>query len=67
MARAALMRCQDTLRKIATAARPLMGLIFTAVGVMLKSSLAFVIIEAWLLDRMPLWLLAFLSRSKISK
>lgn len=55
-ARAALMRRQDTLRKIATAARPLMGLIFTAVGVMLFFRWHH-IIEAWLLDRMPLWLL----------
>lgn len=55
-ARAALMRRQDMLRRIATAARPLMGLIFTAVGVMLFFRWHHVV-EAWLLDRMPLWLL----------
>lgn len=55
-ARAALMRRQALLRRIAAAARPLMGVIFTAVGVMLFFRWHY-IIEAWLLDRMPLWLL----------
>ena len=55
-ARAALMRRQALLRRIAQAARPLMGVIFTAVGLMILFRWHH-FIEAWLLDRMPLWLL----------
>ena len=55
-ARAALMRRQATLRRIAQIARPLMGFIFIAVGVMLLMRWHHVI-EGWLLDRMPFWLL----------
>lgn len=55
-ARAALMRRQALLRRIAQAARPLMGIIFTAVGLMILFRLHHTI-ESWLLDIMPLWLL----------
>ena len=55
-ARAALMRRQATLRRIASAARPLMGVIFTAVGLMLFFQWHHVL-EGWLLDIMPLWLI----------
>ncbi|MEQ9692912.1 cytochrome c biogenesis CcdA family protein [Shimia sp. SDUM112013] len=54
-ARSALQRRQDLMRKIAVSARPAMGIVFIAVGLMLFFNLHHVI-EAWLLDVMPAWL-----------
>lgn len=55
-ARSALMRRQALMRKIAVAARPAMGAIFTAVGLMLFFQWHHAI-EAWLLDALPSWLI----------
>lgn len=55
-ARSALMRRQQMMRKIAHAARPLMGIIFLAVGAMLFFQIHHVI-EGWLLSVMPQWLI----------
>lgn len=54
-ARSALQRRQAAMRRIAVAARPLLGVIFVAVGLMLFFKLHYVI-ESWLLDIMPIWL-----------
>lgn len=55
-ARAYLMRNLALMRRIATAARPVLGAVFLAVGLMLFFRWHHVI-EAWALDRMPPWLL----------
>ncbi len=55
-ARSALQRNQALMRKIAVAARPIMGAVFLAVGLALLFRLHH-IAEAWLLDHMPLWLI----------
>lgn len=57
-ARSALQRNQPFMRKIATAARPLMGAVFLVVGLALLFRLHH-IAEAWLLDIMPAWLIDF--------
>lgn len=55
-ARGALTRNQALMRKIALTARPLMGIVFLAVGTALLFQLHH-IAESWLLDVMPLWLI----------
>lgn len=57
-ARSALQRRQAAMRRFATAARPLMGMMFVAVGVLLLFDIHH-IIEGWFLELMPLWLLDF--------
>lgn len=57
-ARSALMSRQDTMRRFANAARPVMGVMFIAVGLMLFFNIHH-IIEAWLISVMPGWLLEF--------
>lgn len=54
-ARSALQRRQALMRRIATNARPVMGIVFIAVGLALFFKLHY-IIEAWALDNMPIWL-----------
>lgn len=54
-ARAALMRRRDALRAAAGWARPVMGAVFTAVGLMIFFRLTHAI-EGWLLTLMPPWL-----------
>lgn len=54
-ARSALQKRQALLRRIASAARPLLGAVFIAVGLMLLFKWHYVI-ESWLLDIMPIWL-----------
>lgn len=54
-ARSALQRRQAAMRAFAATARPLLGLIFVAVGLMLFFKWHYVI-ESWLLDVMPIWL-----------
>lgn len=55
-ARGALQRNQALMRKIAITARPIMGIVFLAVGAALLFRLHH-IAEGWLLDIMPLWLI----------
>lgn len=55
-ARSALMKRQALMRRIAVAARPVMGAVFVAVGLMLFFNIHHVI-EAWLISIMPVWLL----------
>jgi len=55
-ARSAIQRNQALMRKIAVAARPIMGAVFLLVGLALFFQLHH-IAEAWLLDHMPLWLI----------
>lgn len=55
-ARGALQRNQALMRKIAVTARPIMGIVFLAVGAALLFQLHH-IAEGWLLDIMPLWLI----------
>lgn len=52
----ALRRRQALMRRFATAARPVMGLVFVAVGLMLFFQLHHPI-EAWLISVMPAWLI----------
>ena len=54
-ARSALQKRQATMRRIAVSARPILGAIFIAVGLMLLFKLHYVL-EGWLLDVMPIWL-----------
>lgn len=54
-ARSALQKRQAAMRKFAASARPLLGAIFIAVGLMLFFKWHYVI-ESWLLDVMPIWL-----------
>ncbi|WP_208350528.1 cytochrome c biogenesis CcdA family protein [Pseudaestuariivita rosea] len=54
-ARSALQKRQATMRAIAAKSRPIMGIIFIVVGVVMLSG-AFKIVEIWLLDTMPIWL-----------
>ena len=54
-ARSALQKRQAAKRRFAIAARPLLGAIFIAVGLMLFFKWHYVI-ESWLLDIMPIWL-----------
>ena len=54
-AREAIMSRQAAMRALAEKSKPLMGIIFIAVGVMILTSFHHVI-EAWLLDVMPVWL-----------
>ena len=54
-ARSALQKRQAAMRKFAAAARPLLGAIFIAVGLMLFFKWHYVI-ESYLLDIMPIWL-----------
>ena len=54
-ARSALQKRQAAMRRFAIAARPLLGAIFIAVGLMLFFKWHYVI-ESWLLDIMPIWL-----------
>ena len=55
-ARSALMRRQALMRRIATSARPAMGVIFVAVGAMLFFEIHH-ILEAWLVMNLPAWLI----------
>lgn len=54
-ARSALQKRQAAMRRFAASARPLLGAIFVAVGLMLFFKWHYVI-ESWLLDIMPIWL-----------
>ncbi|MEN8891466.1 cytochrome c biogenesis CcdA family protein [Planktotalea arctica] len=54
-ARSALQKRQAAMRRLAASARPLLGAIFIAVGLMLFFKWHYVI-ESWLLDIMPIWL-----------
>ncbi|WP_085306671.1 cytochrome c biogenesis CcdA family protein [Planktotalea arctica] len=54
-ARSALQKRQAAMRRLAVSARPLLGAIFIAVGLMLFFKWHYVI-ESWLLDIMPIWL-----------
>jgi len=54
-ARGLLMRNQDTMRKIASASRPLMGIVFIAVGVGILFRVHHML-EAWALQNLPTWL-----------
>ena len=54
-ARSALQKRQAAMRRFAVTARPLLGVIFVAVGIMLFFQWHYVI-ESWLLDIMPIWL-----------
>lgn len=55
-ARSALTKRQALMRRIAVSARPVMGIVFIAVGLMLFFNIHHVI-EAWLISIMPPWLL----------
>ena len=55
-ARSALMRRQALMRRIATSARPAMGVIFVAVGAMLFFEFHH-FLEAWLVMNLPAWLI----------
>ncbi|TKZ17221.1 cytochrome c biogenesis protein CcdA [Shimia litoralis] len=55
-ARSALQRRQALMRRIAVSARPIMGAVFIVVGLVLFFNIHH-IIEAWLIDVMPNWLL----------
>jgi cytochrome c-type biogenesis protein len=54
-ARSALQKRQAAMRRFATAARPALGTVFIAVGLMLFFKWHYVI-EGWLLNIMPIWL-----------
>ena len=54
-ARAALMRTQALMHRIATASRPILGVVFVAVGFAILFGLHYRL-EAWALDVMPVWL-----------
>lgn len=55
-ARAALARRRALMQRIAERSKPLMGFVFLAVGLMIFFQLHH-LVEAWLLDLMPVWLL----------
>ena len=55
-ARSALMKRQALMRRIAVAARPVMGVVFVAVGLMLLLNVHHMI-EGWLLSVLPAWLI----------
>lgn len=57
-ARAALQRRRALMRKIADKAKPVMGAVFVAVGLMLLFRIN-LIVESWLLGVMPFWLQDF--------
>lgn len=54
-ARAALTRRKALLRRVAEVSKPVMGVVFVLVGLMIFFQLHYVI-EAWLLDVLPIWL-----------
>lgn len=54
-AREAIMSRQATMRVLAEKSKPLMGIIFLLVGIMILTQFHHVI-ESWLLDIMPIWL-----------
>ncbi len=54
-AREAILKRQAGMRRFAEKAKPIMGIIFIAVGVMIYTRYNQVI-EGWLLDQMPIWL-----------
>nr|WP_106161603.1 cytochrome c biogenesis CcdA family protein [Hasllibacter halocynthiae] len=54
-ARAAILRRRDAMRRLSSAARPIMGGVFLLVGVALLMRWNHAI-DAWLLDRLPHWL-----------
>ena len=55
-ARSALMKRQALMRRIAVAARPVMGVVFVAVGLMLLLNVHHML-EGWLLSVLPAWLI----------
>lgn len=55
-ARAAIRRRQDAMRRLAEVSRPLMGVIFVAVGLALLFRLHHVL-EFWALQNLPPWLI----------
>ena len=55
-ARGLLMRNQDSMRRIASASRPLMGIVFIAVGVGILFRVHHMI-EAWAVQNLPTWLI----------
>ncbi|WP_372884131.1 cytochrome c biogenesis CcdA family protein [Shimia sp.] len=55
-ARSALIKRQALMRRVAVSARPIMGLVFVAVGLMLFFKLHYQI-EAWLISVLPAWLI----------
>ncbi len=57
-ARAALQRRRDLMRRIAEKSKPIMGVIFLAVGLMIFFGLNYKI-EGWVLNLIPIWLQDF--------
>lgn len=55
-ARAALARRRDALRRLAEVSKPVMGVVFVAVGLMILFRIHH-LIEAWALDHLPAWLI----------
>ncbi len=53
--RAVILRRQAQLRRIASSARPVMGVLFIAVGLLILTKF-YRVIEGWALDIMPFWL-----------
>ncbi|MFQ5622939.1 MAG: cytochrome c biogenesis CcdA family protein [Paracoccaceae bacterium] len=56
--REAIMTRRDRMRAIAERSKPVMGIVFAAVGLMILTGAQYTI-EGWLLDRMPVWLQDF--------
>lgn len=56
--RETIMARRDQMRALAEKSKPIMGFVFVAVGVMILTKTHYVI-EAWLLDHLPVWLLDF--------
>jgi cytochrome c biogenesis protein CcdA len=54
-AREAIRKRQTSLRTLAARSKPIMGIVFVAVGLMIALKLHY-IIESWLLNIMPIWL-----------
>jgi cytochrome c-type biogenesis protein len=54
-ARAALQRRRALMRRLAEASKPVMGVVFLGVGLMIFFGIHHVI-EGWMLDRLPIWL-----------
>jgi len=55
-ARGLLMRNQDMMRRVASASRPFMGIVFIAVGVGILFRVHHMI-EAWAIQNLPIWLI----------
>nr|WP_035250467.1 cytochrome c biogenesis protein CcdA [Actibacterium atlanticum] len=57
-ARAAIMRRQAMMRSLANKARPAMGVVFVAVGLMILFKVHYML-EAWAVQNLPAWLIDF--------